>query len=145
MARHPRTREVEDQIAKKLDVRVDGKDIAQIVIGAMALAIPVAASEDTWNLSMELPLLNTFAIFFLTLAILGFFVYFVYFAKFPDAPREHFYSRVLIAYLVTAFISAVVLILFQKLPFDDIQVAFTRIVLVTFPASFVATVVDSFD
>ena len=145
MVRHPRTQQLEEKIAKRLDVRVDGKDIAQIIIGAMALAIPVAASEDTWDLSTELPLLNTLGILFLTLAILGFFVYFVYFAKFPDVSRKHFFSRGLIAYLLTALISAIILLLFQKLPFDDIQVAFTRIVLVTFPSSFVATVVDSFD
>ena len=100
-------------------------------------------TEDTWNLSKELPLLNTACIFVVTLLVMGFYVHFNYVSKQDDAFSKHFFARVLTAYAITAIVSAIVLLLFQHLPLDDPQIALARIVIVTFPASFVATIVDA--
>ena len=131
------------EMSEKFDLKVKLEDISQLSIGATALAIPVAMTEDTWNLSKELPWLNTISIFVVTLLVIGFYVHFKYVTKSTDSFSWHFFVRVLVAYAITAIASATVLFLFQRLPLDDPQIAITRIVLVTFPAGFVATIVDS--
>ncbi len=131
-----------DGIVEEFNVEVRAEDIAQMIIGASSLAIPVATAEEIWQLSEQLPWPKIAGIAFASLFVISLFVHFVY-HRTPGAPRKHFYARVIMSYGLAAIISAVILFLFQKLPLDEPGVALARVVLVTFPACFAATVVDS--
>lgn len=132
-----------DEIVDEFDVEVRAEDLAQIIIGASSLAIPVATAEEIWHLSEQLPWPNIAGIVCVSLFVVSLFIHFVYYQGTPDAPRKHFFARVIISYGLAVIVSAVILVLFQKLPLDEPSVALARVVLVTFPACFAATVVDS--
>lgn len=132
-----------DDVIEEIDIEVRLEDVAQMVIGAAALAIPVAASEEIWRLGAELPWLNLLGVVLVSLAVAGTFIYFQYGYGQADAPRRHLLARTVIAYAIAALVAAAILFLFQKLPLNDPAVALGRVVLVAFPGCFAATVVDS--
>lgn len=43
---------------KPLMVELKPRDILQIIVGASILAVPIAFTEETWNLGEKLPLVN---------------------------------------------------------------------------------------
>ena len=131
------------QVAKPLQVELHGNDIAQLVAGACALAIPVAFTEEVWVLGSELPsghiLLTTVA----SVLALAFFVRSLFYpGKDLHEYRFEFVKRVVASYLTTLAVAMVLLILIDKGPFDDLALALRRAVLIAFPASFAATAVD---
>jgi uncharacterized membrane protein len=77
------------------------------------------------------------------LLVISAFVYAVYDRE-GVLPRREFYSRVVATYVVTLLICASLLVAIDRLDlFVNTTVAIKRTVLVAFPASFSATVVDS--
>ena len=83
--------------------------------------------------------MTVFGVSLLTLAI---FVWGLFYGTRIGKYRGHFFRRVASAYLVAFIVSLGLLILFDKAPLDDLQIALTRTILVAFPATFAATVVD---
>jgi uncharacterized membrane protein len=73
---------------------------------------------------------------------LGAFIWSLFYGKHLKTHVRHFFKRVLSAYLVTFWVAFLLLWLFDKAPLDNLGVAFTRTVLVAFPAAFAATAVD---
>jgi len=59
-----------------------------------------------------------------------------------DEYRSEIVKRMVVSYLTTLAVAMVLLILIETSPFDDLQLAFRRAVLIAFPASFAATAVD---
>ena len=55
------------------------KDFSEIVVGACTLAVPLAVTEEVWDLGKELHLLNVLAIVAVSYAVIAYFV------------RSHFY------------------------------------------------------
>jgi len=131
------------QLAKPLQVELHGDDIAQLVAGACALAIPVAFTEEVWVLGSTLSsgrILLTAVTSVLTLA---FFVRSLFYpGKDLHEYRFEFVKRVVVSYLTTLAVAMVLLTLIEKGPFDDLQLALRRAALIAFPASFAATAVD---
>lgn len=121
------------------------KDIGQIAIGSAALAFPVATTEEVWNLSAEISTLRILTIGLVSLFIVGTFVAVVYEHAAEGFPnRGDFLRRIAAVYGVTLVVCAGILGLLDRLPLlTDLSVAIHRTVLVAFPASFSATVVDS--
>ena len=64
-----------------LHMRVDARDLAQMTIGSMALAVPVAMAEEAWTLSEELPAMNTIGIFVVSILVVSLFIHQVYHAR----------------------------------------------------------------
>ena len=129
-------------------VKVFGRsDIAQLVVGANVLAFPIAATEEIWNLSEQLSVFQTLAFVTLSCVFLSAFIHYIHRVRVGDHGREGFrlhVVRLVATYGITLIISAGILALIGKFPlFDDTGIALTRMVLVAFPASFSATVVDS--
>ena len=72
------------------------------------------------------------------------FTYTVFYRDHFKGFEDEFIKRLASSYLVTLTVAAVVLLLVDKLPlFADPGVAIRRSILVAFPATFSATVVDS--
>lgn len=119
-------------------------DIAEIAIGSCVLAFPVATTEEIWNLSTELSTFRIVAIGLMSLFVVSLFVFVVYRHEGQHPSLRDFLHRVTAVYAVTILICAAILIMIDRLPLlTDLSITVKRTVLVAFPASFSATVVDS--
>lgn len=131
-------------IHSKLDL--NGEDVAQIVIGASTLAVPVSFSEEAWATAIDLPVANLMLVFALSIGFLALYAYQSLFQASVGSRRFVFAFRVLLAYFLTVLVVGIVLLALDKLPlFSDPFVALKRVVLVALPASMGAIVVDGFD
>jgi len=120
------------------------KDAAEIIIGSVILAVPASITEEIWTLSSELSLLKAAIISLTSLVFIAFFVQTRYSHDFSTASQKSLAARVSSVYALTMLVSAVILLGIDKLPLiEDPIVALKRTMLVAFPASFAATVVDS--
>ena len=124
----------------------NAEDIGQIAVGAFALSVPIAFSEEAWRLSASLPTLNLVLVVVLSLAFITLFAYQSVFQANIDRRRRAFILRVIAAYILTLLVVSVVLLALNKLPLiTDPILAFKRIILIAMPASMGAIIVDSFD
>jgi len=122
------------------------EDIAQLTIGSFALAVPIAFTEEAWRISESLPTLNLVVVFGLSLGFLALFAYQSVFQGHVAHRLLAFVFRVIIAYIITAFVVSLVLFSLDKLPWiSHPEVALMRTIVVTMPASVGAIIVDSFD
>ncbi len=120
------------------------KDVAEIMIGSLMLAAPVAVTEEVWNLSGELSLARIALISVTSFLVIGAFVHTTFKNKGVISNGRDFYIRVNTIYFVTLLTCAVMLVGIDRLDlFVDPVLALKRTVLIAFPASFAATVVDS--
>ncbi len=124
--------------------KIKGRDVAEIIIGALVLAFPVAVTEEVWNLSTEIFLARSIVISLSSLVFISIFVQTTYRHEFSFSSQKELLTRVLSVYGLTLLVSAAVLFAIDKLPlFTETMVAIKRTIIVAFPASFAATVVDS--
>lgn len=122
------------------------EDASQVIIGAFTLAVPISFSEEAWDLSKTLPLENVAMLFVVSIIFLGFFAYQSVFQSDVKRRMLAFILRIVIAYLLTIFVVALVLFTLDKLPLQtEPLLAFKRLILIAMPASMGAIVVDSFD
>ncbi|MDN2664442.1 MULTISPECIES: DUF2391 family protein [Psychromonas] len=122
------------------------EDAGQIFVGAFALAVPVSFSEEAWHLGETLPTGNLLMLLSLSILFLSLYTYHSVFQTNIQHRRFVFVFRIVIAYLMTAFVVALVLLCLNKLPFiDSPWTAIKRIIVISMPASMGAIVVDSFD
>jgi len=120
------------------------QDVVEIAIGSAALAFPVATTEEVWNLSSELSAVRVALLGLTSLVIVAVFVVVVYHREGRGERPQRFWHRVAAVYLVTLVVCAGILALLDRLPLlTDLDTAIKRTILVSFPASFSATVVDS--
>ena len=120
------------------------RDASEVLVGAAALAVPLAITEEVWDLGAELPLLNVILISVVSLSLLAWFVQQSFHGGDVKGHAKDFRRRVMFAYGLTLLVSAVVLLAVGKFPLlTDPVVALKRAVIVSLPASFSGTVVDS--
>ena len=123
---------------------MESRDLAEIIIGSLVLAFPVAVTEEVWNMSAEISLTRALLIALGSLVFISFFVRTTYFHETTMTSSKQVAVRALTVYVVTLLVSATTLIVLDKLPlFDGTLVALKRSIIVAFPASFAATAVDS--
>lgn len=122
------------------------EDIVQVAIGAAALAVPIAFSEESWNLSRTLPILNIFILIGLSLLFINLFVFQSIYQGDIKFRILALISRTLLVYFVTIIIVSLVLLALNKFPLiSEPIIAFKRLIIISFPASMGGVVVDSFD
>lgn len=122
------------------------EDIIQVVVGASALSIPVAFSEEAWSLGRTLPLQNIIFLIILSLVFVNLYSFHNIFQGNVRHRFFSFFSRTVIDYSITIFVVFIVLVALDHMPIlSDPVVAFKRIIILSFPASMGAVVVDSFD
>jgi uncharacterized membrane protein len=134
-----------DMTSRIKSPKVHLRDLAEIIVGGLVLAFPVAVTEEVWNLSVELPLGRVILISFGSLIFIACFVQTSYKHTLTASSQKELAIRVLTVYGVTILVAATVLAAVDRLHlFTDTLVAIKRTIIVAFPASFAATVVDSF-
>jgi uncharacterized membrane protein len=125
---------------------INRDDIIQVIIGASALTIPVAFSEEAWNLSRTLPTLNVIILLFLSLLLVSLYSIQGIFSGNINHRIVQFISRTFIVYGVTMIVVFLVLFAINRMPIlGEPLIAFKRIVLISFPASLGGVIVDGFD
>ena len=119
------------------------RDIMQVIVGATILAIPVAFTQETWDLGLSLPLLNVIGVLVLALLFISVFVYYNFYRGHFKGQSDEFVKRVAATYFFSFFVVAILMTLIQRAPWTtDWLLAFKRCILVTFPASMSAAVAD---
>lgn len=129
-----------------MQLKLNLEDISQICIGAFALAVPISFSEEAWRLGDSLPGLNLLLIVILSLIFIAFFAYQnVFQARVGDRIMP-FILRIIIAYIITGFVVALVLFAIGKFPLStEPLIAVKRLIIISMPASMGAIVVDGLD
>jgi len=131
---------------KKILRKLDLEDLIQIVIGSTLLSVPVAFTEESWNLSKTLPNANLLLISFLSLFFIAIYSYQGIYEGSVPRRKTVFIIRILINYIITCIVVAIVLLSLNRLPLlSDTLLAIKRIIIVAFPASMGAVVVDGLD
>jgi len=129
---------------KPLMLEFKGGDIMQVVIGASMLAIPVAFTEEIWQLGSVLPALNTMMISLTSLVFVSIFVYYNFYRVTFKGYIPEFIKRVIGTYFISLLVVAFILTLIQQCPWlTDPATAIRRVVLVAFPASMSGTLTDT--
>jgi uncharacterized membrane protein len=129
-----------------LRVELKRRDITQIIAGASILAVPVAFTQETWDLGQSLPLLNIVFLTIISLAFISAYVFFNFYRDLFDQYFTQFIKRVLAIYFISLFIVGVLLTIIQVAPWaDDFLLALKRTIIVGFPASMSAAISDSID
>ena len=124
----------------------DAEDACQIAIGAFALSIPIAYTQEAWDLSVHLPLTNVVSLAILSLFFLTIFTYFSVFRGNVKLRIPSFVLRISLAYIITLLVVTVLLLAIDKLPImQDPLLAVKRVVIIAMPASLGAIIVDSLD
>jgi uncharacterized membrane protein len=136
--------ELLSRVASPLRVEFKPGDITQLIVGALMLGVPVALTEEVWNLGEALSPLRIFMIVAVSLAVNSFFVKALFYPKQTDLSeyRYQFIMRVFAAYAI-ALLTALLLLDIIGMGFlTDPVLAIKRAVIIALPASFAATAVD---
>jgi uncharacterized membrane protein len=117
------------------------QDVAEIAMGACVMAFPVTVTQEVWDLGQELSLMRVALFAVASVFFLALLIYLLQLGRVPADPKV-FLQRVLSTYGLTLVISALLLIGVDRLELMHPLVGLKRTILVAFPASFAATVVD---
>ena len=127
-----------------LMVEIKSADLIQIFVGAALLSVPVALTEEAWNLAEQLSMARIGLLGSLSLGLISVFVYCNFY---QHHLREHlgaYVIRVLLTFAASVIVAGLLLTLLDRCPWgtDDL-LALKRIVIVAFPASMSAALSDS--
>ena len=119
------------------------RDLAEIIVGSCVLAFPVAVTEEVWTISESLSLSRVLYLSSGSLLFIGLFSYQRYYSGRMRGNVGRLLIRVFAIYFVTMVVSASILLALDHLTTTEtVIIAVKRVVIVSFPASFAATVVD---
>lgn len=120
------------------------KDVLQVIIGGSVLTVPVGFTEETWKLGEVLPSFNILLIILISIIFISTFTYSHYHKHLEKKEWGEFSKRVILTYLISFLIVALILMLIQRAPFiSDFAIAFKRTAIVAFPSSMSATIADT--
>jgi uncharacterized membrane protein len=119
------------------------RDIAEIIVGSCVLAFPVSVTEEVWRISETLSPSRVLYLLSWSVLFIAIFTYHRYFSGRIRGHVGRFVLRVCATYFVTmACTASILLALNQLTTAETASIALTRVIIVSFPASFAATVVD---
>ncbi len=138
-----RTGNILHKIINPLMVEFHARDVVQILVGSSILAIPVGFTQEVWDLGTTLPMSQIYALAGLSLMFISIFVYYNFYRSHFREHWVEFLKRVLVIYILSAAVVALILTIIQVTPWQtDWVLAIKRVVLVSFPASMSAAVAD---
>ena len=133
------------QIDIPLKVELKIQDVLEILVGASILAVPVAFTEEVWNMGNDLGWFNIILLNFVSLIFMGSFMYFKGYRNRLEMYRNEYLKRLFSTFFLSVLIVAILLTIVGKCPWiTDPDLALKRILIGSFPASMSATVTDSF-
>lgn len=131
------------KVMKPLMLEFTAHDVVQVIVGATLLAIPVGLTEEVWKLGEYLSWGRIIVLMLLSLIFISGFTYYVSYKKHISTHWDEFLKRLLGTYVLSLFVAGLFLFLIDKAPLGpDIVITIKRMVIVAFPASLSAAVVD---
>lgn len=122
------------------------EDVLQVIVGASALTLPVAFSEESWQLSRTLPTMNIIHIVLVSLLFINMYTFQSIFQGNVKHRIRTFIFRTFFDYSLTLSVVFIILLLINRMPIiSEPVIAIKRILILAFPASMGAVVVDSLD
>ena len=129
---------------KPLMVELHLRDVMQIIVGAVILAIPVGFTQEVWDLSHTLPGINVFLIAIFSLSFIAVFVFYNFYRNHIKGFEFDYVKRVLVIYFLSLLVVAVLMTMIGQADWvADAKAAIKLIVIVAFPASMSATLSDT--
>lgn len=123
---------------------VEIEDLTQMLVGAALLSTPIALTQDVWDLGYTMKTFNAVVMVIVSLAFIAVFIYYSYYKrrKFAKCVRQ-FVIRVSSTYILSFTVGALLLAMIGVAPWGtDFMVAVKQAVIVAFPASMSAAIVD---
>lgn len=131
------------QVVKPLLVEFKWRDFMQVIVGSAFLAIPIAYSQESWDMGTDLPLSNVVLLCVTSVLILAGFIYWNSYRGHIQEFRGEFFKRVIFTYVVSVLTVALLMTLVGKTQWEtDMFISIKRIIIVSFPASMGATLTD---
>ena len=129
-----------------LKVELRKRDVMQILVGSGALAVPVAFTEETWQLGATLPISNVMILAAMSVVFVAAYVYYNFYRELLQQHVFSYVKRVLAIYLLSLLVVAALLSVIGQAPWgQDWLLALNRTIIVGFPASMTAAVSDAID
>jgi uncharacterized membrane protein len=88
----------------------------QIIVGSSVLAVPIAFTEETWNLGISLPTSNVVALWGMSVVFIAAYVYFNFYRELFRQFTFDYLGRVILIYLLSLAEVGVLLTIIQKAP-----------------------------
>ena len=131
------------QIMNPVMVELRPRDITQIFVGALLVASPLCFTEEIWNLSIDLKMLNVYLMAFFSFLSVTFFVYFNFYRFKLKGNIAQFVKRIIAIYAISTASVIFVLFLIDKFPIlSQPNVAIKRVIIIGFPSIFGAAITD---
>jgi len=125
--------------------KIHGGDLAEMLVGAVPIAYPLAVTEEVWNLGESITWMSALLLWAGTGVVIGWYGSHAFQAGGFRKNWSSVLIRLGLVQLLTFAVCALLLIVVGKWPIaTDPALAIKRTLLVLFPASFSATIVDSF-
>ncbi|MEP1553647.1 DUF2391 family protein [Paraglaciecola sp.] len=122
------------------------EDASQIAVGAFAMSMPIAFTQEAWQMAESLPLFNLGLLAIISLSFLTIYTYYNLFQGNITHRLLGYIVRIVVAYVITLSVVALVLVALDKFPIiTDSYLALKRLVIIAMPASLGAIIVDSLD
>ena len=117
-----------------------------MMLGSFSLSVPIAFTEEAWNLGESLPWTNLLLILLLSMGSIALFAHQSVFEGDIKNRVLHFLLRLLLGYALALAVVFIVLLALDRLPlFEEPMTALQRILVIGMPASMGAVVVDGLD
>jgi uncharacterized membrane protein len=130
------------RVPLKVELRIH--DILEILVGASILAVPVAFTEEVWNMGDQLRWLNVLLLSGVSVFFLASFIYFTSYRSQLRLYKNEYYKRILSTFFLSVIVVGLLLTIVDKCPwFTDFDLALKRTLIGAFPASLSATVTDN--
>lgn len=131
------------KVTSPLMVEFYSGDVAQAIVGALILAVPVSFTEEVWRLGETISTAKASLIVLLSLSALSVFIYQNFYQKHFWNHKLSFFKRTISIYAITFLIAGLFLTIIDKAPWStDLMLAIKRTIIVTLPASMSAAVAD---
>ena len=127
---------------RALNVEMHIEDYFQLLGGAGVISIPLAMTEEVWNLGAGISNARALVIALVTIVSLAIYVWALFYRHRVSLYRGEMVKRVIAAYAIALATSVGLLLLIDKAPADDIALTLRRAVLVAWPATLSATTID---
>ena len=127
-----------------LKVELHIHDIMEILVGASILAVPVAFTEEVWNMGNELPWGNVFLLSLMALLFMGSFIYYSSYRSHLHMFKNEYLKRVISTFVLSVLVVGILLTIVNQCPWmTDFDIAMKRALIGAFPAALSATVTDN--
>jgi uncharacterized membrane protein len=132
-----------EKIMRPLHVEFRFRDILEVILGSMLLAIPVGFTEEVWRLGEILSNRKIFVISVISILFLSLFIYNNSYHGRVKGFAFEYIKRVIATYIIALLVVSMLLSLIEVISWSsDWILALKRTVLVGLPASMSAAVAD---